>query len=397
MTTAPRLSVTVARDLPGVARLRDGWLSLRTRRRESALNAEPSHYASVIESLGADAAPEVAVFHDGDGRPRALVAARRSRESQRHRIGYVALRGPRLRRLCVVHGGLLTDGTPGAAAAVVEWLRGRLRDGDLDQVMINRLPLDHELAGAMTDAALFPGALRERPERHWRFDFAEGPFEATLRRFSRKHRYNLRRAGRQLAAGGGDGAAPARLRIVTEPADLGAFAEFAASVTAAGYQGRLGAGYLDRPVQRALLLAAASAGRLRAYMLGDGDERIAFQAGIVADDVYHLLFTAYHPRFARHSPGQVLLLRAMEDMHAAGVSSIDYGFGDAPYKDTYGTGSRLEATVHLYAPTPRARAARAAHRLIESADRGARAAAERLVGLGLVRRRWRSLLLPADG
>ncbi len=231
--------------------------------------------------------------------------------------------------------------------------------------MVNHLPTDHELFGRLSRGFVFtPGGTDGLPRPHWQFAFAEGPFENTLARFSRKHRYNVRRADRLLRRHfGGD----SRLITITSADDLDAFVDDAVRITDAGWQG--GGGFEDPRIQQALLARAAERGRLRCYVLRCAGEAIAFQAGVVLDDVCHLQATGFLPQWATLSPGQVMLLRVMKDLCESGVRAIDYGFGDAGYKRMYGTESWDEATVYLYAPTREGRSARLLHLVARTASR----------------------------
>jgi CelD/BcsL family acetyltransferase involved in cellulose biosynthesis len=109
---------------------------------------------------------------------------------------------------------------------------------------------------------------------------------------------------------------------------------------------------------------------------------------VLCDGVYHLQSTGFEPRLSELSPGQVMLVRVMRDLHESGVRAIDYGFGDAGYKRIYGTESWDEATIFLYASTREGRSARLLHRLAGAATRLAA-----LTGLGgRLKKLWRARL-----
>ena len=168
-----------------------------------------------------------------------------------------------------------------------------------------------------------------------------------MARFSRKHRYNMRRADRILTEHF-DG--KVSLRCITRGDQVDAFVHDAARITAAGYQGTIGAG-LGRPaVQRQILSAAARDGCLRCYLLECAGTAVAYQAGVICDNVYHLQSTAFLPDYGPLSAGQVLLVRVIRDLSEVGVRAIDYGFGDARYKQIYGTESWDEASINHATP-----------------------------------------------
>jgi hypothetical protein len=388
--TRPVTAETTARTIGQLSALEAPWIALRNRHGSATPNADPHRFAATIEALGDGVEPHVTLLGEAD-RPRAIIVARRSTRKLGCRVGYLPLPSPRLRCLDVVYGGLITDGSEPAKQAVCNHLRLTLEARDVDHVMVNHLPTDHELFGRLSRGFVFtPGGTDGSPRPHWQFTFAEGPFENTLARFSRKHRYNVRRADRMLTRHfGGDSS----LETTTSADDLDAFIDDAVRITDAGWQGGVGGGFGDARIQRALLARAADQNRLRCYVLRCAGEAIAFQAGLVLADVYHLQSTGFLPQWATLSPGQVMLLRVMKDLRDVGVRSIDYGFGDAGYKRMYGTESWHEATVYLYAPTREGRSARLLHLVARTASRLAawRWLAEH------IKKRWRARLAAKGG
>jgi CelD/BcsL family acetyltransferase involved in cellulose biosynthesis len=335
--------------------LAGSWRELLAAAGGPTLNTDPDYYLATVDAFGEACAPDVTILRDEDGVARAAVVGRSSTRRLPSRVGHVALPAPRLRGLDVVYGGVLTDGTTEAITAIGACLGARIRRGSVDHVMINRAPLAPALADAL--AAEGVTVRSDPPQPHWRRRLpADGNVLAT---FSRKHRGNVRRADRRLvAAFDGD----ARLERITEPDELAPFAEEAAALTASGYQQGLGAGFRNTPAQRAVLEAAARRGDLRCYVLRAGGAAAAIQVGVLRDDIFHLQATAFRPDLAALSPGQVLLVRVLEDLAGDGCGALDFGFGDAPYKRVYGNESWEEATIHVFRRHPRALAARCVHR-----------------------------------
>jgi len=293
--TRPVTAETTARTIEELSALEAPWNALRRSHGSATPNADPHRFAATVEALGDGVEPHVTLLGEADD-PRAIIVARRSTRKLGCRIGYLPLPSPRLRCLDVVYGGLITDGSEPAKQAVCDHLRLTLEARDVDHVMVNHLPTDHELFGRLSRGFVFtPGGTDGSLRPHWQFRFAEGPFENTLARFSRKHRYNVRRADRLLTQHfGGD----SRLDSITSADDLDAFVSDAVRITDAGWQGGVGGGFGDPRVQRALLGRAAERGRLRCYALRCAGQVIAFQAGVVLGDVYHLQSTGFLPRWA---------------------------------------------------------------------------------------------------
>jgi CelD/BcsL family acetyltransferase involved in cellulose biosynthesis len=80
-----------------------------------------------------------------------------------------------------------------------------------------------------------------------------------------------------------------------------------------------------------------------------GGELVAAHLGLRSRSVWHYWFPTYSPRFARYSPGLILLLEMARHAGSSGVRRIDLGRGDALYKQRLKSGSLwvAEGSIHL--------------------------------------------------
>src|SRR5205814_9502194 len=67
-------------------------------------------------------------------------------------------------------------------------------------------------------------------------------------------------------------------------------------------------------------------------VLRAGDHITAVHAGMRARRLLHWWFPSYNQKFAKYSPGIILLIRLAEALAATGVRTLDLGKGDARYK-----------------------------------------------------------------
>jgi CelD/BcsL family acetyltransferase involved in cellulose biosynthesis len=250
--------------------------------------------------------------------------------------------------------------------------------------MLNHLPADSPVLAGLR-RSLGARALVPVREQHRVFELPREP-EAVLGHLSRKHRYNARREDRLLVEHfGGD----VRLRTFTGAEQLPALLAGAAEIYDRSYQAGIGGGFRKASVWTRILEVEARLGRLRGYLLEASGRGVAFQVGVVYGGTYHLEATAYLPDWRSLSPGSVLLRRVLEDLVAAKIGKVDYGFGDADYKRTYSTSVREEETLHAYARTVPALAALALDRVALGVASGSRALVERAGGVRALKRRWR--------
>lgn len=100
-------------------------------------------------------------------------------------------------------------------------------------------------------------------------------------------------------------------------------------------------------------------------MLYVADEPVAGHLGLRSRSVWHYWLPAYDRRWAKHSPGLILLLNMAEAAAGLGLEQIDLGKGDALYKNRLANGSVALAEGRVDAST--------AARLTGSATRFAQA------------------------
>ena len=67
-------------------------------------------------------------------------------------------------------------------------------------------------------------------------------------------------------------------------------------------------------------------------VLRAGDQITAVHAGMRSRRMLHWWFPSYNQKFAKYSPGIILLIRLAEALAATGVRTLDLGKGDARYK-----------------------------------------------------------------
>ncbi len=330
------LSTPIAVERPS---LEERWLSLWMNAARPSPNANPGRCLATARALGT--APEVLEIGED-----CLIVGRREVGRVTHRIGYLPVRTPRLRTFTVVYGGVLGHAEPDAIA---DRLFGLLRGPDrVERVLINRLD-----SGPLLDALTRRrGVVVQSAEPHWIAEPAGVSFDEAMARHSSKTRGKLRRYERILRDHfGGD----VSTRVFERPTDVGPFLEMCEGIASTTYQAALGYGVRDTPLWRELLTHAASAGLMRSFALIAQGRPIAYQNGLLLGDRYWCDGKGYLPECAEHRPGTMLYLQMLRDLCERGVTEIDFGFGDADYKHTFGDRHWTESTVNIYARSVRAR------------------------------------------
>jgi CelD/BcsL family acetyltransferase involved in cellulose biosynthesis len=330
----PAIDLREVRTLAELPAVRGDLDELRGRARCAPPNTSPDRFAAIVAALGAGVQPYVAVFRRS-GRPCGAIVGRLTRRTNTHRVGYLKLRGPRLRCLDVVYGGLLADADEAAQSAVARRLAALLLGGDVQQIWINHVASDEPLLRSLLGAAGVASRITEAGEHpHWVLDLAPDGFEETLTRFGSKTRKTLRREARRLEERFGGNVA---FEVLRGPDALDEIFARASRISARTYHGGVAERFADTPLWRAILTHEASRDALRGYFLMAGGVPIAYYLGAVYSGAMVLEATGYLPEHAALSPGKALLIRLIQSCCAEGLALVDYGFGPAEYKRVYGS------------------------------------------------------------
>ena len=98
---------------------------------------------------------------------------------------------------------------------------------------------------------------------------------------------------------------------------------------------------------------------LRAYLLWRDGNPVSFCIGTQFNGVFDYEEVAYDRQYAKSSPGQVLVLKMIEDLFASNTPHVfDFGGGDAEYKRQFSNSESESGSVWLLRPGVRSRVIR---------------------------------------
>ena len=351
------------------------------------IDADPDFFLAVAESRKEVVRPHVVLVEESERVAGAFVGRV---EDIRYeiRFGYATLLRPRLRVLTLVHGGLVGGDDANVARALLSSLEDVLAAGAADAVVLPSVRV-----GSAFDAAIATLPRRRlllgEAVPHRRLVLL-GSFEALLRSWTRKTRYNVRRQSELLERALTPGLA---FRVLREPKDAERALTDLEHVAARTYQRALGAGFADTPMYRRIVSLALERGWLRAYVLYHDEVPIAFWQAYVYRNTMHVSTTGYDSAYAEHSPGTHVQMLMFQDACAdPAVDTIDFGLGDAQYKQRFGNDSWMERRATVFAPRVRPLTVGSAQRVVGSVALGA-ARFLRKTGLSQsVKRHWRGRL-----
>jgi hypothetical protein len=286
-----------------------------------------------------------------------------------------------VRRLRVVDGGLVAGAEP-------EPLLAAVLTAGADAAVFPALPVGSELLAAVSGV----GGTLER-QRFTRTSVRRRlVLPASLDEFlasrSRKTRFGVRYDGARLRDELG---AELRVDALREPADLERLVGDLDRVAATTYQRAAGAGFANTPEERAVTEVGLAHGWTRAYVLSHGARPIAYWLCSIHRGTILLRGTGFDYAYGRLRPGIYLLMRVIEDACTdPELSVLDFGSGDAPYKQHFSSESFEERSVVVFAPTWRGRRINAVRTAILGSALLARRVADATGVTEHTKARWRS-------
>jgi hypothetical protein len=299
------------------------------------------------------------------------------------KLGYWKVLRIPVRRIVLPGWGILGRADEPTARRLLDRVVADLRAGRADLAVLDFVEEGSPLHRA---AKGYPLGFRMRdrvPERrvHW---YLELP--ATFEEYHRKHKGLMQKVRKFEKAYQGR----FEYRLLTREDEIGAFCDGADAVVGKTYQRALGVGFLNSAEDRGRIAAAARQGLWRAFVALVDGKVIAFWSGAQHGPTASLWWTGYDAEYQAYSPGQVASTRMVEAFIARGVSVMDFGGGDAPYKERLASSSRTEESICVFAPTLRGTVAH----LVRAMDAAiANLVRTRLKGIaGWVKTRWRRVM-----
>jgi CelD/BcsL family acetyltransferase involved in cellulose biosynthesis len=376
-------AIEVARTFDEAEAMRPAWEALRN----DFLTSNLDFVLTYCRHTPGVVRPHVVLLEE-DGAPAGMAVARLEDARLPTKFGYKVVLNPAVRALTVVYGGLLGASDERSAGRLVNALYSSLADERVDIVRFRMLTVgspEHAVA-----AGHVPFLRRQRfPTRmpHWHADLPDS-LDTFLARRSKRRRETVRRYARRLERTYGD---DARVEIVRDAAGLDRLFADSRLVHRETYQHVLGVGFSDENVQRRLAELAADRGWFRGYMLYLRDRPAAFWHGNAYEGRFGVGATGFDPTYAEDRPGNYLLMKLVQDLCSDGtVRSLDFGFGDADYKRTFGDRAVDEEDVAAFSPRARTVGLNAMQTALHGATAAGRALAARSGALADLRRRRRA-------
>lgn len=327
--------------------LRPAWERL-----EHHPNSAYEHFEFVCRHTPQVVSPMVLAIQEAH-QTKLILAGRLEKTKLCPRLGYLRLPAFPVRVWTVVHEGLLGEIDPADARLIACHFLDVLLRGHCDAIQIRALKRSH--AALWTELGQWPyvgvGHKRPRWSKHYSLRL---PAESDnlLRKMRSKHRTWIQGRRKKL-----EETFPQAVRWAWfgPSADLDTLCKEAEKVARTTYQRRLGAGFKDDEFTRARLALLARKNMVRFAMLYINGEPKAFWHGTIFGQTFYSASTGYTPDMHSFEAGTLLFLWMVNQLIAQDIQRLDFGLGEAHYKERFATDHWEEADLLLFGPTARSR------------------------------------------
>ena len=244
---------------------------------------------------------------------------------------------------------IIGDQSPESQQAVLSAIRDHMTATRADFLLAEDVESDDTLIAAGEHPCVGLKTFHPAPpQRRHRIQLPDS-LDEYWQKFNSKSRNTLRRKVKQFGE--------CRLERITNTDQVSDFLEHAQTVARNSWQSDLlGLRIHNDDCELQLFTELASLNALRCYLLWKDDAPVSFCIGTQHNGVFHYEEVGYHRDFSRKSPGQVLVIKMLEDMFAHDPPSIfDFGGGDAEYKRQFGNAIGESGHIWLLRPGLRSR------------------------------------------
>jgi hypothetical protein len=340
------LSVRTLRTTDEICQISELWHSW-----QHHPNSALEFYLMILRARPAILRPHVLVVYR-NGQPVTMLVGRVEDQRMDLKLGYASPWKPWARALVLIYGGLLGESSTETCQALIRSILESLREGEADFAFFNFLHKDCSLLKwsrtlpGMLSRDLFTGT---QPHRSMHLPRTA---EELYNGLPSKQRKNQRWQAKKF-----ERAFPEKLKIrcFHEPAALDEMFADVEVVAKKTYQRGLGVGFVDNPEMRERMSLAAKSGWLRAYVLYIAENPCAFWIGSAVDDAFYSSYLGYDPAYMQYSPGMYLIMKVLEQFcngdNSQRLQTVDFGLGDAQYKQVLGDISWEETSTYIFAPS----------------------------------------------
>ena len=334
--------VRVLRTESELEEIRDIWMQW-----QQHPNSNRNFYLTIVGARPETIRPHVIVVYRGP-RPDALLIGRVEQNDVHFKLGYMTICRVRTRSLVFIYKGLLGNDCSDNAQTLLLEISKALQEHEGDVALLSSFGTESPMyTCAKQVIGLRSWSYFDDPQSHWSITLPTS-FDEFLHRLPTKVRRNRKQEANKLLR---DFSGSVTITCFSKCSEIETMIDDVESIAKKTYHRGLGVGFVANEENRRRFVTAAKQGQLRGYVLYVASRPCAFMIGTLYAGTFYGDFMGYDPAHQRYSPGTFLLLRIINDLCSIGAKRVDFGFGDAWYKEHFCDCEWKESSIHMYAPT----------------------------------------------
>lgn len=373
------MTIRIYKTIQELASIRGIWENL-----QNSSNSDFDHFQLVCKMRKEVLNPYICVIEQ-NGNPCALIVGRIEQIRFNPAIGYFKFPGIPATVLIIIYRGIIGRLDEDTAEEFTRHLSSLLTEGEFDSIILYYLSEDSLLLKKLYTHNLIT-AKQELPwSVHWEMEI-EKEQGFLLKKLKAKHRSWITGREKKLNSEFPGLISWVWLNHFENLPDLCDRIEEVASRT---YQRALKSGFSNNEMYRQRLALFANSGMLRIQLLEIDGKIKAFWIGILNDGVFHSSETGYDPDLKNYEIGTLIFVHMVDELVREGAHKLDFGFGDALYKQRFGNKSWREATIQLYSKSAKGLIIQKTLGIFSFFDRAARQLIQRMKLYDKIKTWWR--------
>lgn len=325
-------------------KLEKSWRRLQAEAPLYDPNGDFDHYLTVLQSKKETLSPFV-VSIECDGQIEGLLVGRLDREKIVSSIGYKKIFGLELVCLNIIYGGVLLSSGFNEYKELLDFVRNKCKTKGIDIINFNMVDAESQLYKYIISYYKWPAreifGLRQK---HFRIEFRES-FKDYFLSLSKNTRKNIKKYSNRF-----EKEFQGRYRIQKFfDGNIEELIDYCSKVHNKTYKKGLGVGLEDVELTIKRFKLAEKKGWNHSRVLFIDDEPAAYQIGYLYKEGFFGMGKGFDPKYSQFRIGNYHFFKMLEDLfNLETVKFVDFGFGDAEYKEIFGNSHWDEINVSIY-------------------------------------------------
>jgi len=343
MKPESKLTFSIIEEIDKIENIRPFWES-----HQWYPYSEINYYINVISKHQNFVNPYIIVIYR-NAKPVSIVVSRIIKNEYKVKMGYKVLFGIPLTSLEVIYGGILGETSKEVQSLIIKQIKKGFKEKKYDSAKIKYLDINNEKYNLLIKSdCIFSRKFTKIVNPHWRLR-VPNTYDEYLNGRSNSTKKNIRSCKKKV-----ENKINGEVEIIefTKYSDLNKIMNDTHEIASQTYQRALGVSIINTQHTRNEYSFLLKNRMLSCWILYINKKPAAYNIGVVYKNYFLGSKMGYSPLFRTENVGTYLLVHMFKTFCESNkVSIVDFGFGEADYKKSFGNEVFKESTITLYTPT----------------------------------------------